>query len=110
MKQLATPPARNTRPTTSAGTRLTRPIANVATKAPARVPNACARNGNTKCAGPNSGIAAFRPSVVLVSTPAGGGTSCPPSRISPMFTALPTMKPSTTASNPFKNVRTALLP
>src|SRR5690554_4012490 len=98
MNAAATPPARNSTPITQANTALWLPATSQATNAPANVPNACARKGIRKCFGSSSWMPAASPSAVVMSTPAGGGTSTGPKAMRPMLTALPTTNPATTAA------------
>jgi hypothetical protein len=48
--------------------------------------------------GSNKGIAAFKPSMLLMSVPSGGGMKEPLIEMSEPFTILPTIKPEITAS------------
>lgn len=64
-----------------------------ATKAPTRVPKAWAINGARKCLGSKRCIVAFRPSMVVVSAPSGGGINAGPRRMIPILTRLPMIRP-----------------
>ena len=50
-----------------------------------------------KCRGSIIGIAAFTPSIVVMSAPGGGAMIIPLIMMMPMFTAPPTITPATTA-------------
>ncbi len=91
------PPARKNTPTANANLSLWVAATIAATKAPAKVPSACARNGKIKCFGSNKCMAAFKPSVVVTSAPSGGGIMEPLTWIRPMFTMLPVTMPAITA-------------
>lgn len=93
----STPPAKNNKPITKAKVILRLADNKAATNAPTKVPRACAKNGNRKCFGSNKCIAAFKPSVVFVSAPSGGGMIEPLIMIMPILTVLPIIKPAISA-------------
>ena len=97
MNTFVAPPARNRTPTIIPIANLRLPASKVAPRAPTRVPIAWARKGKRKCIGWNRGIEALRPSMVSTSAPAGGGTTLPLTRMRPILTMLPRMRPQTAA-------------
>src|SRR5262249_29378029 len=80
-----------------------------ATRAPASVPSACARKGNTKCFGSNRCIDALRLWGSDTSTPAGGGITWGLAATSAMLTTPPTIRPATTARM-FRNTFIRVIP
>src|SRR6516225_361105 len=92
MRAAAIPPAKKHAPMTYANTRLWLAATRYATRAPTKVPSACARKGKTKCFGSNRCIDSLRLWGSDTSTPAGGAMT------SAMLTAPPAIRPTTTAS------------
>src|SRR5262245_16381212 len=97
MQAAAIPPAKKHAPMTYANTGLWLAATRYATRAPTKVPTACARKGKTKCFGSNRCIDSLRLWGSDTSTPAGGGITRGLAMPSPMLTPPPTIRPTTTA-------------